>query len=82
MRNEKLTVEEALALSQMIDSNMEAFEQTAPQTVAALGGRDGLARMCESTCVGPMPRLDQDAWAAMSDEYEGNRQHGSTNRGQ
>lgn len=80
MSNEKLTVADALAMSQMIDRNMDTFEQTAPRTVAALGGRDGLARMCESTCVGPIPRLDQDTWERMSIEYEASREHG-LNRG-
>jgi hypothetical protein len=82
MTNENLSVADALVLAEMIDENMASFEQTAPQTVAALGGRDGLARMCEPTCVGPIPRLDHDTWAAMSEEYEAGRQHGSTNRGQ
>ena len=81
MSNDMLTVEEVLARAEMIDRNMDAFEQTAPETVAALGGRDGLARSCEMTCIGPMPRVLADTWAAMSDEYEAGRQHGSVNRG-
>ncbi|OZA27358.1 MAG: hypothetical protein B7X91_08810 [Hydrogenophilales bacterium 17-64-11] len=82
MTSETLTVAEALAMSQMIDRNMASFEQTAPQTIAAMGGRDALARSCEMTCIGPIPRIDADAWQAMSDEYEGRREHGAVNRGQ
>ena len=81
MASEKLTVEEALLRAEMIDRNMDAFEQTAPETVAAMGGRDALSGRCEMTCVGPIPRIDADTWAAMSDEYEAGRANGSVNRG-
>jgi hypothetical protein len=80
--SEKLTVAEALERAEQIDRNLDAFDKTAPQTVAAMGGRDALARSCEMTCIGPIPRIDADAWQAMSDEYEAARQHGSVNRGQ
>ena len=82
MASEKLTVAEALARAELIDRNIDAFDRTAPETVAALGGRDALARTCQMTCVGPIPRIDADAWQAMSDEYEAGRQHGAVNRGQ
>lgn len=82
MASEKLTVAEALLRAEMIDRNMDAFEQTSPETVAAMGGRDALARSCEMTCIGPIPRIDAEAWQAMSDEYEAGRQHGAVNRGQ
>lgn len=82
MTSEKLTVAEALQRAEQIDRNLDAFDETAPQTVAAMGGRDALARSCEMTCVGPIPRLDEGEWQAMSDEYEAGRQHGSVNRGQ
>lgn len=81
MASEKLTVAEALLRAEMIDRNMDAFEQTAPETVAAMGGRDALSRRCEMTCIGPVPRIDADAWQAMSDEYEAGRANGSVNRG-
>ncbi|HCL3266143.1 hypothetical protein DT383_06585 [Pseudomonas aeruginosa] len=81
MANDMLTVEEVLRHAEMLDRNLDAFDRTAPETVAALGGRDGLARMCEPTCVGPIPRIDADTWAAMSDEYEAGRANGSVNRG-
>ena len=82
MANEKLTVAEALQRAEMIDRNLDTFDETAPKAVAAMGGRDALSRNCEMTCIGPIPRLDQDAWQAMSNEYEAGRQHGSVNRGQ
>ena len=81
MANDMLTVEEVLARAELIDRNIDAFDRTAPETVAALGGRDALARTCEMTVVGPIPRIDADAWQAMSDEYEAGRANGSVNRG-
>lgn len=81
MTSEKLTVAEALQQAEMIDRNLDAFDKTAPQTIAAMGGRDALAQNCQMTCVGPIPRIDADAWQAMSNEYEAGRQHGSVNRG-
>ena len=81
MTNEKLSVAEALQRAEQIDRNLDAFDKTAPKTVAAMGGRDALARTCEMTCIGPIPRNDADTWAAMLDEYEAGRQHGSVNRG-
>ena len=81
MTSETLTVAEALLRAEQIDRNLDAFDETAPQTVAAMGGRDALARSCEMTCIGPIPRIDADTWQAMSNEYEAGRQHGSVNRG-
>ncbi len=82
MTSEKLTVAEALARAEMIDRSLDAWQGTAPQGIAEMGGRDALADRCEMTCVGPIPRIDADAWQAMSDEYEGRREHGAVNRGQ
>ena len=82
MTSETLTVEEALLRAEQIDRNLDAFDETAPNAVAAMGGRDALARSCEMTCIGPIPRIDAEAWQAMSDEYEAGRQHGAVNRGQ
>ena len=82
MTSETLTVEEALLRAEQIDRNLDAFDETAPKAVAAMGGRDALARSCEMTCIGPIPRIDAEAWQAMSDEYEVGRQHGAVNRGQ
>ena len=81
MTNEKLSVAEALQRAEQIDLNLDAFDKTAPQAVAAMGGRAALSRSCEMTCIGPIPRIDADAWQAMSNEYEAGRQHGSVNRG-
>lgn len=79
--NENLTVEEVLHHALMLDLSLDALERSAPETVAALGGRDGLAKMCESTCIGPVPRLDAQTWARISLEYEERRDHSSINRG-
>lgn len=82
MTIEKLTVLQALYRAQQIDRNLSALERTAPQTVAGLGGRDGLSRHCEMTCIGPVLRVDHATWERMSREYEEHREHSSTNRGQ
>lgn len=82
-KSEGLSVEEALRLAELTDDTLAAFEATAPETVRALGGRDALARRSEMCCIGPVPRLTVDEWAAMSEEYEENREHGaSLNRGE
>ena len=81
MTSETLTVEFALLRAEQIDRNLDAFDETAPKAVAAMGGRDALACSCEMTCIGPIPRLDADEWERMSQEYEARREHGSVNRG-
>ena len=81
MMNENPSVAEALERAEQIDRNLDAFDETAPNAVAAMGGRGALARSCEMTCIGPIPRIDADTWQAMSNEYEAGRQHGSVNRG-
>jgi len=78
---ENLTVAEALHKAEQIDAMLDAIGGTAPDAVAAMGGRDALARRSEMTCIGPVPRLDQDEWERMSLEYEGRRENGSVNRG-
>ncbi|MBJ2165673.1 hypothetical protein IHV84_17220 [Acidovorax sp. IB03] len=82
MANEPMTVAEALHRAEQIDRNLDAFEQTAPETVAALGGRDALSKRCEMTVIGPIPRIGAETWERMSREYEERREHGCTNRGQ
>ncbi|HWP19529.1 MAG TPA: hypothetical protein VNO84_10400 [Burkholderiaceae bacterium] len=79
--SDKLSVAEALAKAEQIEVMLGAIEGTAPEAVAAMGGRDALARRSEMTCIGPVPRLDADEWERMSQEYEGRREHGSVNRG-
>ncbi|MBO9717781.1 MAG: hypothetical protein J7507_13480 [Pseudoxanthomonas sp.] len=79
--SEKLTVAEALMRAEQIDVMLGAIQGTAPEAVAAMGGRDALARRSEMTCLGPVPRLDADEWERMSLEYEARREHGSVNRG-
>lgn len=79
-KTEKMTVAEALAKAALIEATLDAFEETAPETVAAMGGRDALARCSDMTCLGPMPRLDAEAWEAMSLEYEGRREYPSVRR--
>lgn len=78
--NNNLTVEELLNHARLLEQNLDALEQSAPETIAALGGRDGLAKLCESTCIGPIPRLTAETWEAMSNEYEERREHSSINR--
>lgn len=68
-RPEKLTVAEALAQAQLIDSALAAWEATAPVFVASIGGRDALALRSEMTCVGPVPRLDSETWQGACLEY-------------
>lgn len=80
-KTEKMTVAEALAKAELIEATLDAFEQTAPETVAAMGGRDALAKCSDMTCLGPMPRLDADTWQRMSLEYEERREHPSVSRG-
>ena len=78
--SDKLTVAEALAKAEQIDVMLGAIQATAPDAVAAMGGRDALARRSEMTCIGPVPRLDAAEWERMSLEYEDRREHGSVNR--
>ncbi|WP_182212498.1 hypothetical protein [Stenotrophomonas acidaminiphila] len=79
--SENLSVAEALHKAEQIDAMLDAINDTAPDAVQAMGGRDALARRSEMTCLGPVPRLDADEWERMSLEYEGRREHGSVNRG-
>ena len=79
--SEKLTVAEALARPEQIDVMLGVIQATAPDAVAAMGGRDALARGSEMACLGPVPRLDVAEWERMSLEYEDKREHGSVNRG-
>ena len=69
----KLSVSEALEHAELIENTLSAFEQTSPEAVKALGGRDALAACAEITCVGPMPRLDQATWAGISKEFQERR---------
>lgn len=79
--SENLTVADALRKAEQIDAMLDAIEGTAPDAVAAMGGRDALARRSEMTCLGPVPRVDQGEWERMSLEYEDKRANGSVNRG-
>ncbi|MCL1529756.1 hypothetical protein M3O57_17200 [Xanthomonas nasturtii] len=79
--SEKFSVAEALAKAEQIDVSLREIQQTAPEALAMMGGRDALARRSQMTCVGPVPRLDAATWQAMSDEYEDARVYGGVNRG-
>jgi len=79
--SENLSVAEALYRAEQIDVMLGAIHDTAPEAVAAMGGRDALARRSEMTCIGPVPRLDVGTWERMSMEYEDKRANGSVNRG-
>ncbi len=69
----KLTVAEALEHAELIEGALDRFEETAPEAVKALGGRDVLAACSEMTCIGPVPRLDQETWAGISREFQERR---------
>lgn len=79
--SENLSVAEVVRRATQIDAMLDAINDTSPDAVEALGGRDALARRSEMTCLGPVPRLDAAEWERMSQEYEGRREHGSVNRG-
>lgn len=79
--SENLSVAEVVRRAAQIDAMLDAINDTAPDAVQAMGGRDALARSSEMTCIGPVPRLDVETWERMSQEYEGRREHGSVNRG-
>jgi len=66
----QLSVAEALEHAELIEGALDRFDETAPHAVKALGGRDALAACSEMTCIGPVPRLDQETWAAMSREFQ------------
>jgi hypothetical protein len=74
MARAELSVADALAQAHLIDATLGAWEQTAPQVVASLGGRDALARRCEMTCIGPVPRLDVETWKRATLEWWERRQ--------
>jgi hypothetical protein len=74
-----LTVAEVLAKADLIDRALAAWEETAPHTVASLGGRDALARRSEMTCIGPVPRLDAATWERASREHEERRLYAAGN---
>lgn len=79
--SDKLTVAEVVQRAAQIDAMLDAINDTAPDAIQTMGGRDALARRSEMTCIGPVPRLNADEWERMSQEYEGRREHGSVNRG-
>jgi len=70
MKPNTLNVADVLILADMIERSLSAMYNTAPVTLAALGGREALARICEMTCIGPIARLDNETWARLSNEYE------------
>lgn len=65
-----LSVLDALRQLNSIDRSLDAFVATAPQAVEELGGIEALRRMSQTTCVGPIPRLTADQWAAMAAEQQ------------
>ncbi|AVJ32381.1 hypothetical protein CLM74_06110 [Stenotrophomonas sp. MYb57] len=79
--SENLSVDEVVQRAVQIDAMLDAINDTSPDAIQAMGGRDALARRSEMTCIGPVPRLDAESWERMSQEYEGRREHCSVNRG-
>ncbi len=84
MASEKLTAFEAIVFAEGIDQQLDAWEETAPQGVAAMGGRDAFAQRLETASIylSPVPRLNAEEWERMSNEFEQGREHGSANHGQ
>lgn len=64
-----LSVAEVLEKLDGIDRSMAAFERTAPIAFKAMGGRDAMLAVSQATCVGPMPRLTNEEWQALSAEH-------------
>jgi hypothetical protein len=64
-----LTAFDALARLSSIEIALDSLCETAPQAVAAMGGRDALLGLCQLTCVGPVPRLSEPAWERMAAEH-------------
>jgi hypothetical protein len=64
-----LSVAQALAALAVIDLAIDAYPATAPAAVRAMGGRPAIQAACQMTCVGPVPRLPEDTWAAMAEEH-------------
>lgn len=79
---EGLTAADVVQRAVQIDAMLDAIQDTAPDAVQSMGGRDALAQRSEITCIGPVPRLDAAEWERMSYEYEEKREHGSVNRGE
>lgn len=75
MATDKLTVAQALAQAHLIEASLTAWEETAPRLVDAMGGRDALARVCEMTCLGPVPRFDVPTWQDAALEYAERRSY-------
>jgi hypothetical protein len=80
--SENLTAAQVIQRAAQIDAMLDAINDISPDAVQAMGGRDALARRCEMTCIGPVPRLDASEWERMSLEYEDRREHRSVNRGE
>lgn len=74
-KSEGMSAAEALGRVAAIENTLDAWEQTAPDAILALGGRDALARASDMTCIGPVPRLDAKTWERASREYEDRRAH-------
>lgn len=73
MATDALTVAKVLHQAGLIDRTLDALAKTAPEAIAAMGGREALARTCEMTCIGPIPRINAVAWETMSREYQDKR---------
>ena len=65
----KLSIEDALAMVRGIDDGLDVYVSMSPRFVGELGGRDALARRCEMTLIGPVPRLTTEEWERAHAEY-------------
>ena len=68
-RPRTLSALEALIELNTIDRALDVYSRTAPVAFEAMGGRDVVRRLCENTCVGPVPRLTTEEWSAMAEEH-------------
>jgi hypothetical protein len=64
----RLTVDRALAVLIQIEDTMAAFVDTAPHTVAEMGGVEALIARSRMTAIGPIPTFTVEEWAAMASE--------------
>lgn len=66
-----LSAKQTLQALGVIDKALNAFCETAPVAVNAIGGREAIQPLCRMTslCMGPVPRLTAEQWAPMALEH-------------
>ena len=71
--NKTLSVLDALRALEMIEGSLDAFVDSAPVAVEAMGGRDAIQKLSQMTCIGPVPRFSVDQWTHMAEEHRVNQ---------